>query len=462
MHAISKPRSIQQAAVRNQVQTADSYRFFNLLTAPELLDAVEDFLPAHRERLFPPTETLSMFLAQALSDDRSCQKAVNDAAIKRACGGLRLCSTRTGAYCRARQRLPLEMVSSLAKYTGRLVDEQVSEEWRWQGRPVRLIDGTTVTMPDTPANQLAFPQQGAQKPGLGFPICRIVGVTCLSSGVVLNAAMGRFSGKGGNEQTLLRELLDTFAAGDVVLGDSFYCTYFLIATLQARSVDVLFEQHGARKRCTDFRTGKKLGPRDHQVEWPKPATRPDWMTQAQYDAAPDSIAVRELEAGGKVLVTSLLCANIAPKPALKALYRSRWHVELDLRSIKTTLGMETLSCKTPDMNEKELWVYLLAYNLIRLLMASAASLSSILPRQLSFKHTLQLWLAWSQQQRSCGDENHVQVLMLLIAQRRVGNRSGRMEPRAVKRRPKPFPLLMTPRPVARQDIIKNGHPKKVK
>ncbi|HET9679931.1 MAG TPA: IS4 family transposase [Gammaproteobacteria bacterium] len=458
MHTISKSRTIQQKILHQRVKTTDSHQFFNLLTAPDLLDAVEQALPDHRERLFPPTEALSMFLAQALSQDSSCQKVVNDAALKRVSGGLPVCSTRTGAYCKARQRLPQQMVSALVQQTGRLAAERVSKAWQWQNRPVRLIDGTTITMPDTAANQSAFPQQSTQQPGLGFPIGRIVGITCLSSGVVLNAAMGRYSGKGGSEQALLRGLLETFSAGDIALGDSYYCTYFLIAALRERGVDVVFEQHGSRRQRTDFRTGERLGERDHRVTWPKPKLKPDWMPQAQYDAAPDSLTLRELKVGGKILVTSMTCAKGTPKPALKALYRSRWHVELDLRSIKTTLGMEVLRCRTPEMNEKEMWVYLLAYNLIRLLMADAASLSDVLPRQLSFKHTLQLWLGWRQQSGGCTDENQVRILLLLIAQTRVGNRTGRVEPRAVKRRPKPFPLLSTPRKTARQEIRKIGHP----
>lgn len=462
MNAILKSQTIQRSQLRKQVKTLDPYRFFNLLTGPELLDAVEEQLPDHRERLFPPTETLSLFLAQALSEDSSCQKVVNDAAIKRITGGLTVCSTRTGAYCKARQRLPVGMVTTLVKQTGRLVDKNIPDSWRWQGRPVRLIDGTTVTLPDTPANQSRYPQQNNQKPGVGFPICRIVGILCLSSGVILDAAMGPYKGKGGNEQALLRELLDSFQTNDIVLGDSYYCTYFLIAALLERGVDLLFEQHGMRKRSTDFRRGKKLGPRDHLIVLQKPVIKPDWMTQQQYDAAPERITVRELKVGGKTLVTSLLSAKETSRQAIKALYKARWNVELDLRNIKTTLGMNTLSCKTPEMNEKEMWVYFLAYNLIRLLMANAALFSNVLPRQLSFKHTLQLWVAWCPHYANSSDEESIQMLMVLIAQSSVGNRPGRIEPRAIKRRPKPYPLLMKKRFEAREEIRIHGHPQKLK
>ena len=341
MHdAIGSVRAQQQRAVRSRVCNSDAYSFFNLLTGPELLDQVDAVLPPHRERRFPPTETLSMFLAQALSADRSCQKAVDEAAIKRLAAGLAPCSTHTGAYCRARRRLPMEMVYTLAGYVGQWVSAHAPDAWHWRGRPVRQLDGTTVAMPDTPANPAAYPQPRSQKSGLGFPLCRLVGLVCLGSGALLNAAIGRYRGKGGDEQTLLRSILDNLARGDLLLGDAFYATYFLLCTLRERGIDAVFEQHGARQRTTDFRRSKRLGVRDHLIVLPKPVIKPDWMSQADYEQAPQSLTVRELRTGGKTLVTTLLCPKHTDKATLKSLYRSHWHVELDLRNIKTTLGME--------------------------------------------------------------------------------------------------------------------------
>jgi hypothetical protein len=242
MHPKRRAAAYQQQRVRHYAVNSDSYAFFNLLTGAKLLETVESLLPNHRERLFPPTETLSMFLAQALNADRSCQKAVNDAAVKRLVGGLTVCSTHTGAYCRARQRLPLEMVSTLVRHAGRLTADQASPAWLWQGRPVRLVDGTTIPMPDTAANQAAYPQSRSQKPGLGFPLSRRVGIICLSSGAVLDMAVGRYRGKGGDEQSLLRTMLDTLQVGDVLLGDAYYATYFLLCALRERGVDGVFEQ----------------------------------------------------------------------------------------------------------------------------------------------------------------------------------------------------------------------------
>lgn len=460
MHANPSACSLQRR-VRRHAHDSDAYAWFDMLTGPELFEQTESLLPQHRERLFPPTETLSMFLAQALSADRSCQKVVNEAAVKRMAGGLRPCSTNTGAYCRARERLPLPMVSALARYSGDWVAARTPEPWHWRGRPVRLVDGTTVQLPDTPDNQAAYPQAPTQKPGLGFPLCRLVGIVCLGSGALLNASTGRYQGKGGDEQSLLRSILDTLQRGDVLLGDAYYATYFLLCTLLGRGVDAVFEQYGARRRSTDFRCGQRLGERDHLIVLHKP-DKPDWMSPADYEQALDTVTVRELRTGGKTLVTTLLCPKQTGKSAVKRLYRNRWHVELDLRNIKTTLGMERLSCQSPVMVIKEIWVYLLAYNLIRLMMAQAARLAQRLPRQLSFKHTVQLCIAWDHQGPNPHHEDQFRDLLVLIAQQRVGDRPSRIEPRAVKQRPKCYPLLTTPRAMARAQIRKYGHPKKLK
>jgi hypothetical protein len=313
----------QQHRIRHYVTVIDTFQFFNQLTSPDLFNALEAALPEHRERLFPPTETLSMFMAQALKPDRSCQGIVNDVAVKRLQHGLPPCSTHTGGYCRARKRLPLEMVSGMARHTGRLIAGEAPDQWRWLGRRVRLVDGTSVTLPDTPANQDTYPQQSIQAPGLGFPICRIVGITCLFSGAVLNAAMGKYKGKETGELALLRSMMDVFEAGDVILADALYATYFLLAELLLRGVDAVFEQHGARQRSTDFTQGEALGKQDHLFTLTKPKIRPEWMTPDQYESAPDTLTVRELKAGGKVLVTTLLCPNAMPQMELKKLFKLR-------------------------------------------------------------------------------------------------------------------------------------------
>jgi hypothetical protein len=441
-------RSIQRRAGSTQ-----AVEFFNVLTSAELLDTTEALLPEHRERLYPPTVTLALFMRQVLEADGSCQKAVNGWAAQRAAEGLHLCSVRTGGYCRARQRLPVEMVRALARKTGSLLSQKALAPWCWRGRAVKLVDGTGVSMPDTPKNQTMYPQPSTQAPGVGFPLARLVMVICLATGAALDAAIGPHRGKGTGELGLVRGLLEGFRPGDVMLADALYCNYFLIATLMAAGVDVLFEQNGAR--ITDFRRGQSLGPRDHLVRWPKPAARPEWMTPEQYARAPAALTLREVKVAHRVLVTTMVDHVQVSKHDLSALYARRWNVELDLRNLKTTTGMEVLSCQTPQMNEKQLWVHLLAYNVIRLLMAQAACNAGVDPRRLSFKHTVQLWAEWIA--RGLATTTDCQRLFTLIAQSRVGHRSGRLEPRMRKRRPKPYPWLKIPRAQARRQVEKHGH-----
>jgi hypothetical protein len=443
----------RRARIGRQAKATQAVEFFNVLTSPELLQTTEALLPEHRERLYPPTVVLSMFMRQVLEADGSCQKAVNGWAAQRAADGLRPCSVRTGGYCRARQRLPLEMVSTLTRETGRLLHEKALAQWLWRGRAVKLVDGTGISMPDTPENQALYPQPSTQAPGVGFPLARLVMVICLASGAALDAAIGPHSGKGTGELGLVRRLLEGFSPGDVMLADALYCNYFLIATLMVAGVDVLFEQNGAR--ITDFRRGQPLGTRDHIVCWPKPAARPEWMTHEQYTGFPDKLTVREVKVARQVLVTTLLDHRKVSKDDLSELYARRWNVELDLRNLKTTTGMDVLSCQTPQMNEKQLWVHLLAYNVIRLLMAQAACNADIDPRELSFKHTVQLWTEWVS--RGLSASKNCGLLFTLIAQCRVGNRSGRIEPRMRKRRPKPYPWLKVPRAHARRKIKIHGH-----
>jgi len=460
MHPSHRPAQRQQQRMRDHVEKADSLTMFNLLTGPHLLERIEGALPPHRERLYPPTVTLAMFVAQALSADGSCQQAVDCAAVKRLVLGLDPGNTDTGGYCKARRRLPLELVSTLAREAGEVVGRETPKTWQWRGRPVRLVDGATVSLADTAPNQATYPQPESQGEGLGFPQVRLVGLFCLGCAALLDASTGPCKGKGSDEQTLLREILAAVQCGDILVGDALFATYFLLCELQRGGVDAVFEQQGARRRSTDFALGQALGVRDHLVVLAKPKTKPEWMSQEEYDQAPQSLAVREFAAGGKIMVSTFLDPKDTPKAVLKALYARRWHVELDLRNIKTTLGMQYLRCKTPEMVLKELWVYLLAYNIIRLLMAQSALLADQIPRQLSFKHTVQIWLAWQQAGGDPDDGASLRGLLVLIAQPRVGLRPGRIEPRALKRRPKPFSLLTEPRPLAQERVRQHGHPKK--
>ena len=438
--------------LRQQFVQGSGIELHNVLPAHELEEAVQSYAGDYRDRVYAPLTTLALFMSQALSQDGACQDAVARHVSERSGRGMVPCSLSTGPYCKARARLPMQLVVHLQRQVGRHLVKRIPQSWRWRGRAVKLLDGTTVSMPDTSANQEVFPQYPRQKAGLGFPLARVVGILCLGSGAVLDWAMGPYQGEGSSEQALFRTLLDGLEAGDVVLADCYFCSYWVLAMLKARGIDVLTRQHQAR--LSDFRRGQRLGQGDHIVRWPRPQ-RPAWMDPDTYAAMPEELTVREVRVRGRVLVTTILDPGVAPAE-LDWLYQQRWHVELDLRSIKIAIGMDILRCKTPEMIRKEVAVHLLAYTLVRAVMAQAARLGGALARALSFKAALQLLNAYHQQLRhSAGARICMMISHVLeaMAQLRLHVRPGRAEPRAVKRRPKPHRLLTEPRSVARAAIL---------
>jgi hypothetical protein len=317
-------------------------------------------------------------------------------------------------------------------------------------------------MPDTAENQRAFPQSKSQGIGLGFPPVRIVALIALSTGVVRDLALGPYKGKATGETALFRTLLDGLESGAIVLGDRYFASYFGIAGLSGRGVDGLFRLHQRRK--FDFRRGCRIAIEDHIVVWAKPA-RPDWMDEATYAEMPEGLRVRELRVTIRqpgfrvnelVLVTTLTDGEAYSKEDLAGLFLQRWNIELDLRSIKDVLQMDVLRCKTPEMVEKEIWMHLLAYNLIRGVMARAAEAHDVRPRQLSFKGALQTMTAFQDSLRRAAPgvrEVLVDEMLKAIASHRVANRFGRVEPRANKRRPKPQRYLTEPRREARKRLL---------
>jgi hypothetical protein len=409
---------------------------------------------AYRERIYGPLATLVLFIEQVLGVDHSCQDAVARGLSARVALGQSPCSLNTGPYCKARTRLSLSLLSRLARETGHRLCAAQPAAWRWRGREVKLIDGATVSMPDTGANQARFPQSRGQKPGLGFPLARLVAVVSLSTGAVLEWATEACQGKKTGETALLWRLMPQLKRGDVVIADGYYCGYFMIAGLIALGADLVMPQH--HLRITDFRRGKQLGVRDHVVTWVRPQ-RPTWMEEATYATMPETLTMREVRAGGKTLITTLTDVRVIPKPALAELYAMRWHVELDLRAIKTVMQMDCLRCKTPAMVEKEIAVHLLAYNLVRAVMAQAADMNHLLPRQLSFKAALQLLNAFEMTLRH-GSPQRLAVrcaqLLMGLGRRRLPHRPHRVEPRAVKRRPTQHGLLTKPRHVLRARLLK--------
>ena len=415
--------------------------------------------------IYTPLMTLSLFLSQVLDPDHSCRAAVARLIAWLAIHRRTTCAAETNTYCEARQRLPLGVIVRLAHQTAREIDGLTSPAWLWKGRRVTLVDGTTASMPDTEANQGAYPQAKAQEVGLGFPLVRMVALISLATGVVRDLALGPYQGKETGETALFRTLWGGLEAGEIVLGDRYFASFFGIAGLSRRGVDVLFRMHQRRK--FDFLKGRCLGVEDHVVVWTKPE-RPGWMDEATYAQVPGELAVRELRVtvdqpgfrvNELVLVTTLLDGEEFAKREVALLFLRRWNIELDFRSIKCVLQMDVLRCKSPEMVHKEIWMHLLAYNLIRGVMARAAEVDEEPPRLLSFKGALQTMTAFQDALRhaSPGDREHLIGEMLkAIASHRVGNRFGRVEPRANKRRPKPQKFLMEPRPQARKGLLQNA------
>jgi hypothetical protein len=402
--------------------------------------------------IYTPRVTVWVFLSQCLSGDHSCRDAVARLIAWRTTQGLKACSADTGAYCIARDALPEETCHELVRRTGREVENQAPAEWLWHERRVRVIDGSTLTMPDTSENQTEYPQQKSQRVGCGLPIARIMVIFSLSVGTVLDAAIGKYQGKQTGENSLFRTLHDTLTAGDVVLADRYFSGWFDIALLRERDVDIVVRKH--QLRSTDFRTGKRLGPDDHLVRVPKPQ-RPAWMSVAEYATLPDELELREVRVRVKqkgfrtktlVVVTTLLDAEASPAEAIADLYRRRWHAELHLRSLKVVLQMDHLRCKTPHRVRNELFMHLVAYNLIRRLMTLAAGQAKVPPWQISFKGTLQTLSHFLPLLGACLPvEAGCQTLLDCIASHIVGRRPDRYEPRRIKRRPKPHDLLLKPR-----------------
>jgi hypothetical protein len=369
----------QLSTLRRQVLQDGDLPFTNILTEQLIAQALAA-ITGWLDRNFPPLVTLWVFLGQVLSADHSCRAAVARLIDHRLARGQRPCSAQTGAYCQARQRLPESFFADVACSVGRALDDQTEHRWLWHGRRVYLFDGTTVTMPDTRENQAAYPQVYNQKPGLGFPIARLGALISLWCGAVMNLGFFQYAGKGQGEVSLLRRLWDVLRPGDVLLADQLIANWTNIVMLRQRGVELVSRLNKANRKA-DFRRGRRLGYDDHIVRWAKPTSirSPD---REAYHALPESITVRETrirvpQPGFRtrwiVVVTTLLDPEQATKEDLVALCRARWNAELDLRSIKSAMQMRELRCKTPELVRKEVWAHILAYNLLRTVMAQAAA-----------------------------------------------------------------------------------------
>lgn len=422
---------------------------FQCFLPPELL-AQADEGPNSRQRVFTVRRTFFGFLYQVLNPDCPCREVVRQIQALFTLHQKGDVDEGTGAFCQARKRLPWDILPRL-----RCAAAAQAEKARqlWHGFRVKVVDGTTTSLPDTPKNQRAYPQPGSQKPGCGFPLLKLVGVFSLSTGALLDYARGD---KHQHELALLRRLMHLFKAGDLVLADRGFSTYTLLAMLLVRGVHCLFRLHQARP--TDLRKGKRLGKKDRLFTWDKPLLRPRYLPKAIWKSISKQLSVRVLRfslhvPGFRVrsvtLVTTLLDPEKYPAEDLARLYAERWRVELWFRDIKTSMGMEVLRCKSPKMVHKELEMFFIAYNLIRCLMAEASLQYDVGMGWLSFKGTVdsvrQFAAAIAQALSGKRQKQLLDKLREVIARDRLPERFGRYEPRAVKRRPKPYPLLNRPR-----------------
>ena len=444
------------------LRESDVLPFHDILDADMVKSALIEAKVKFNESIYTPLTTLCLFLSQVLDSDHSCRAAVARLIVWMSIKGRKPCSPDTGSYTDARRRLPLEVAINLVRRIAREIDSAAAESWLWKGRRVVLVDGTTASMPDTSENQKEFPQSTSQEPGLGFPMVRMVAILSLATGVARELAIGPYAGKETGETALFRALWGGLVEREIVLGDRIYASYFGIAGLSRGGADVLFRMH--QKRKFDFRKGRALGVEDHVAVWPKPP-RPEWMDEETYDAIPDELEIRELRISVEkrgyrvnelILVTTMIDDAVYSKSDLADLFIKRWNIELDFRSIKCVLQMDVLRCKSPEMVRKEIWMHLLAYNLIRGVMAKSAKAHRKQPRHLSFKGALQTMTAFADAVRVAMPGNRerlMKAMLKAIASHQVGDRPGRVEPRANKRRPKQQSYLTEPRKDARNRLM---------
>jgi hypothetical protein len=441
--------------VRARFARGQGLPFADSLTQDSILGALDQHGVKFRDRLFNPVTTIWGFLSQVLSEDKSCRDAVSRVIAHRAASGLEVCSPHTASYCDARARIPTGVLRTLAKRTARQLQEGLPEGWKWNGRDVFIADGSHVSMPDTEENQAAYPQPEAQQPGIGFPLARLAVLLSLATGACRDLAIAAYAGKGTGETTLLRQMFDSLSPGDVVVADALFDDYFLIWELRQRGVDLVARAQYRRVGTQTLQSG----PGGDVIVWQRP-NKPRGMSGEQYRRYPKSMTMRQVSVDARdkdnrveqfKVVTTILDASI-DGGQIGGLYERRWEGEIDIRSVKSVMKMDVLRCKTPEMVRKEIWAHLLAYNLLRTVMAVAAAESDVEPRKISFKGAKQAVTAFAPKIEAAPPEGRaalIDALLMTVAYHRVGDRPGRWEPRARKRRPKPGNRLMQPRATAK-------------
>jgi len=448
--------------LRERLSNSIGLPFQEILSQDMIEKAMKDENIKYRKRLYDPIITLWAFICQVLDDDKSCRKAVSRVLAFLADDQNKLPSADTGAYCKARKRLSQSLVIRLVKQTGQALHhkptDESSDEHLWCNKRVFLTDGSSLSMSDTMENKQKYSQHSNQHEYIGFPVARIVGIFCLHTGALIDAVIDSFRKQ---EITLFRLLYPHLKSGDVALGDRAFGSYADICLLFQRGVDSVFRIHASRK--VDFRKGKRLGRYDHIVYWSKPKASDLSLEPELYKQLPDRMALREIRFCIQIkgfrtqivtLVTTLLDHETYTYQDLAQLYGFRWQVEIDLRHLKTTMNMEFIQSKSPQMVEKEFYVHLLAYNLIRTVLWGTGIKHQVSPLRLSFRGTMQYILSFIPMLAMSEDPNTIYAKMLsAIAQEKLPDRPFRIEPRVVKRRPKAFPSMKRPRQELRQQLV---------
>lgn len=430
---------------------------------PGLLSQAEDG-PNSRERVFSVRRTFFGFLYQVLKPKTPCREIVRQIQALVALHDGDEIDEGSSAYCQARKRLPLDTLQRLRVAVAAAAEKSAE---LWHGLRPQVIDGTTLSLPDTQANQRAYPQSGSQKPGCGFPLMKLVGVFSLATGVVLQYAKGN---KHQSELRLLKSLLDQFKHSDLAVADRGFCSYVLLALLLGRNAASLMRLHHSRR--SDLRKGKRLGKNDRLFTWRKPNQRPPWLPSCWWKKIPPQLTVRVIRfalrspgyrTASVTLVTTLLDPHQYSAQDIAQLYLRRWKIELWFRDIKTSMGMEVLRCQRPQMLHKELEMFLIAYNFVRCLMVQAAATNRVALDRISFKGTVdsvrQFSLAIAQAGSKRKQNQLIVRLLEVIARDKVPDRPDRREPRALKRRPKPYDRLNRPRRLMKEIPHRNNYRK---
>jgi Transposase DDE domain len=416
----------------------------------------------YRNSIYTPVVTIWAWLSQVLDTDKSLRNTVGRVLLWLGESNAELPSVDTGAYAKARQRLPSSVLEEILAESAKQLQKLIPPENYWCGHQLKAFDGTTVSMEDTAANQMIYPQPDTQKLGCGFPLVRLVAWFCIVTGAVISVAIAPYLTSEWELSRLMYKLLNP---GDLVVADSAYGTYVDLALIKENLAHAVFHKHHARN--IDFSQGIILGKRDHIITWQKPKKCPNSMPEEDFIALPDSIEVREVEisieqkgfrAKKIILVTTLLDPKRYTKSKLAELYRLRWSsTEVNFKHIKTTLAMEKIAAKTPDMVRKDIIMHLIAYNLLRAVMIEAVVSTDLSPLRLSLQGTRQHFNHFKASvSNACTTEikRLYKVMLSIIYCEWIPLRPGRAEPRVIKRRPKSFPRMQQPRSVLKANLAR--------